>query len=107
MASRVKREDTVQVLRGRDRGKRGKVQSVNLKNSTVHVEGVNVVKRHLKAGAQGAGSQGGIVAQEKSMDLWRVMIVCPSCDKPTRVRYEILEDGKKARICNLCNQMII
>lgn len=106
MASRVRRDDTVQILRGKDRGKRGKVQGVNLKSATVHVEGVNVVKRHLKAGAQGAGSQGGIVTQEKPMGLWRVMIVCPSCDKPTRVRYQILEDGTKSRVCKRCDQMI-
>jgi large subunit ribosomal protein L24 len=106
MASRVKHEDTVQVIRGRDKGKRGKVQRVDLKEGTVHVEGVNVVKRHLKAGAQGAASQGGIISQEKPMDLWRVMLVCPNCDKPTRVGYQVLEDGTKSRVCKRCDQTI-
>jgi large subunit ribosomal protein L24 len=106
MASRVRHDDTVQVIRGKDKGKRGKVQRVDLKESMVHVEGVNIVKRHLKAGAQGAASQGGIISQEKPMGLARVMLVCPNCDKPTRVGYQVLEDGTKSRVCKRCDQTI-
>ena len=105
MTARLKREDTVQVLRGKDQGKRGKVLRVLTADNRVLVEGVNRVKRHLKAGAQGA-RQAGIITQEMPMDSSKVMLVCPSCNRPARVSIQVLADGTKARMCKRCGQMI-
>jgi len=105
MTARVKREDLVLVLRGKDKGKRGKVQRVFTTEHQVLVEGINLAKRHLKAGAQGA-RQAGIVSKEMPMDISKVMPVCATCGKPTRVRITTLEDGTKTRVCKQCNAMM-
>ncbi len=105
MAARIKREDMVLVIRGRDKGKRAKVQRVLPDQGQVLVEGVNTVKRHLKAGAQGA-RQAGIVTMEKPLGLSKVMLVCPACGKPARVGFQRLEDGTKTRVCKRCQQTI-
>ena len=105
MAARIRRDDTVVVVRGKDRGKRAKVQRVHPGTNLVLVEGVNMVKRHLKAGAQGL-RQAGIVTQEKPLDASKVMLLCPSCDRPTRVGFRLMADGTKARVCKRCQQMI-
>ena len=105
MAARIRQEDTVLVIRGKDKGKQGKVQHVFPDEGMVLVEGVNQVKRHLKAGAQGL-RQAGIITQEKPLDASKVMLLCPSCGKPARVSFQRMEDGTKARICKRCNQTI-
>ena len=105
MTARLRRDDLVVVIRGKDRGKRGKVQHLLVPEHRVLVEGVNIVKRHLKAGAQGA-RQAGIVSKESPVDVSKVMPVCPSCDRPTRIRIQILEDGTKARVCKRCQGMM-
>ena len=105
MAVRIKRDDLVKVIRGRDVGKQGKVQHVFSKEQKLLVEGVNVVKRHLKAGAEGA-RQAGIISKEMPLDASKVMPVCPSCGKPTRVGLRVLEDGTRARVCKRCNAMM-
>jgi len=101
MAARLKREDEVMVIRGRDKGKRGKIQHLFPDRSKVLVEGVNMVKRHLKAGAEGA-RQAGIIDKEMPIDASKLMPICPSCDKPTRVGFRVLEDGTKSRACKKC-----
>ncbi len=105
MAARIKRDDTVLVIKGRDKGRQGKVQRVDPGGNLLLVEGVNMVKRHLKAGARGS-AQAGIISMEKPLDASKVMLVCPSCNKPTRVGSQPLEDGTKARVCKQCHQMI-
>ena len=105
MAARIKRDDTVLVIRGKDKGKQAKVQRVDPRQNLLLVEGVNMVKRHLKAGARGT-RQAGIIDMEKPLDASKVMLVCPSCGKPTRVGTQMLEDGTKARVCKRCHQMI-
>ena len=104
MAARLKRDDEVLVIAGRDRGKRGKVQRVLVDKGSVLVEGVNMVKRHVKAG-QGA-PQAGIIDKEMPIGMSKVMPVCPSCDKPTRVAFRTLDDGTKARVCKHCEGML-
>ena len=101
MAARLKREDEVMVIRGRDKGKRGKIQHLFPDRSKVLVVGVNMVKRHLKAGAEGA-RQAGIIDKEMPIDASKLMPICPSCDKPTRVGFRVLEDGTKSRACKKC-----
>ena len=105
MTARLKRDDEVMVVRGRDKGRRGKVQRVIRDKGKVLVEGVNMVKRHYKAGAQGT-RQAGIVDKEMPMDASKVMPICPSCDKPTRIAIKILDDGSKSRVCKHCEGML-
>ena len=105
MAARLKRDDEVMVITGRDRGKRGKFQRVYVDKAMVLVEGVNMVKRHLKAGAQGA-RQAGIIDKEMPINMAKVMPICPSCNRPTRVAFKVLEDGTKTRVCKNCEGML-
>jgi large subunit ribosomal protein L24 len=104
MAARIKRDDEVMVIAGRDKGRRGKVQRVLTDKNQVLVEGVNIVKRAYKAGVQ--GRQAGIVNKEMPLDASKVMPVCPSCGKPTRVAFKVLDDGTKSRVCKHCEGML-
>ena len=92
----LKRGDTVEVLAGEDRGKRGQIVSVNRKKGTVTVQGVNVVKKHIKRGHP-KSPQGGRLEIEMPIDACKVGIVDPEQDKPTRVGYRFLPDGSKER----------
>jgi len=100
----VKKEDTVLVLSGKDRGKKGKVLSVNPSTNKVLVEGVNMATKHKKP--QGKYQQGGIVHQEAPVDSSNVMLICDKCGKPTKVAKTILENGQKSRTCKHCNEII-
>ena len=95
----IKKDDVVVVLSGKDKGKQGKVLEVQPKAGKVIVEKVNVVSRHTKPRKQ--GDEGGIIQKEAPLYACKVMRVCPKCDKPTRVAYEI-KDGKKVRVCKHC-----
>ena len=95
----VKRNDTVIVLSGRDKGKTGKVLKAMPKAGKVIVEGVNVAKRHTKPRKQ--GETGGIIKVETPIYACKVMRVCPKCDKPTRPAF-VIKDGKKVRVCKKC-----
>ena len=95
----VKKDDLVIVLSGKDKGKKGKVLSADPKNGKVIVEGVNAFKHHIKPRKQ--GEEGGIVKREAAIYASKVQVVCPKCDKGTRVAYEI-KDGKKVRVCKHC-----
>lgn len=99
----VKKDDTVIVLSGRDKGKEGKVQSVDPKKGKVVVEGISVAKRHTKPRKQ--GEDGGILKIETPIYANKVMRVCPKCAKPTRPASKIA-DGKKTRICKKCGAEI-
>ena len=105
MTARLKRDDEVMVVRGRDKGRRGTIQRVIADKGKVLVEGINMVKRHYKAGAQGT-RQAGIVDKEMPMDASKVMPICPSCDKPTRISIKIFDDGSKSRVCKHCEGML-
>jgi len=100
----VKKEDTVLVLSGKDRGKKGKVLSVNPSTNQVIVEGVNMATKHKKP--KGRYEQGGIVHQEAPVNGSNVMLVCDKCGKPTKVAKTILDNGQKARTCKNCNEII-
>ncbi|MBJ27617.1 MAG: 50S ribosomal protein L24 [Chloroflexi bacterium] len=104
MIIRIKRDDLVEVIRGRDKGKRGTVQQISSKDSLAFIEGINLVKRHQKATGT-TTQQGGIISIEKPLPLFKLMPVCPSCDKATRVTVRVLDDGTKARICKRCDGM--
>ena len=93
---KVKKNDTVLVMTGKDTGKTGKVLSAFPTENKIKVDGVNVQKRHKKA--RSAQEAGGIVEQVGAIDASNVYVVCPNCGKPTRVGYAVI-DGKKVRVC--------
>ena len=95
----VKTGDKVQVISGSEKGKQGKVVQVSADEGKVIVEGVNMVTKHVKPKMQ--GQMGGRIQDEGAMYASKVMLVCPKCDKTTRVAHKI-EDGKKIRVCKHC-----
>lgn len=100
----VKTGDTVVVLNGKERGKKGKVLAVSPKEGKVIIEGVNMVSKHVKP--RRMGETGGIVKAEGAMYACKVQIVCPRCGKPTRVGHKLYEDGTKERICRKCGESL-
>ncbi len=98
---RIKADDQVIVIGGKDRGKRGKVLRVEPKKNRVYIEGLNIVKRHQKprqvAGAQRAETVGGVIEREGPIHVSNVMLLDPRDSKPTRVGIEV-EDGKRYRV---------
>ena len=96
----VRKDDTVVVVSGKDKGKQGKVLRALPKEGKVVVEGVNVVARHTKP--KGQGDPGGIIRSEAPIYASKVMLVCEKCNKATRISYKILPDGKKVRVCKKC-----
>ena len=99
----VKKDDTVVVLSGKDKGKQGKIVAALPKKGKVVVEGVNKVKRHTKPNVK--APQGGIIVKEMPMPACKVMLVCPSCSKPTRVAHKEV-NGKSVRACKKCGEVI-
>ena len=96
---KIKKNDTVVVLSGKDKGKQGKVLGTIPSEAKVVVEGINMVTCHVKPRRQ--GEEGGIVKREAAIYASKVQVVCPKCGKGTRVAHKI-EDGKKVRICKKC-----
>ena len=105
MTIRIRKGDEVEVIVGKDRGKRGTVQEVHPTDRRITVAGVNIVKRHTKPNPQ-RNVKGGIVEQPAALDVSKVMLVCPHCGKPTRVGHRV-EDGDKARVCKQCGEDIV
>jgi len=104
MKIRIKKDDKVKVLTGKDKGKIGKVLKVVKKTNRVVVENINVVKVHQRPSQ--ASPQGGIVDKAMPIDISNLMLMCNSCVKPTRIGIKQLEDGKRVRICKKCDQQI-
>ncbi len=96
---KIRTDDKVIVLSGKDKGKQGKVLKADPKGGKVVVEGVSVASRHRKPRRQ--GEEGGIIKMETPIYASKVMLVCPKCGKPTRVGH-VVEDGKKLRACKKC-----
>ena len=99
---RIKKDDTVIVLAGKDKGKTGKVIKAMPKEGRVIVEGVNMVKKHVKPRRQ--GETGGIIEAEGALYACKAMIVCPKCDKGVKIGHKILDNGKKIRVCSKCGE---
>lgn len=93
----VKKGDTVVVLSGKDKGKKGKVLEVSPREQKVIIEGINMASKHVKP--RKMGEPGGIVKAEAPMYACKVMLVCPKCGKPTRLAHKIMADGSKLRAC--------
>ena len=101
---KIKKDDKVMVIAGKEKGKIGTVLKVDREKLKVVVEKVNVVKRHTKP-SQNA-PQGGIVEKEAPLHISNVMLICSKCAQPTRVGKRVLEDGRKVRFCKKCNEII-
>jgi large subunit ribosomal protein L24 len=101
---KIRKNDTVLIIAGKDKGKKGKIRRALPKEEKVLVEGLNVIKRHSKT--KGQARQAGIIELEAPLKVSKVMLICTKCTKPARVGYRLLEDGKKARVCRACSEVI-
>jgi large subunit ribosomal protein L24 len=101
---RIKKNDMVMVITGREKGKSGKVMRVIPKKDRAIVEKLNLVKRHLKPSQQ--SRQGGILEKESPIQMSNLMLICSKCTDPTRVGFRVLEDDRKVRYCKKCNEVI-
>ena len=99
---KIKRGDNVKVIAGDDKGATGVVIKVFPKEERVLVQGVNIVKKHVKP--KKAGDPSGIIETESAIYASKVQVVCPKCNKPTRVGVKVYEDGKKDRMCKKCGE---
>lgn len=99
---KIKKDDKVIVIVGKEKGKIGTVLRVDSEKGRVIVEKVNIVKKHAKPSAKTA--QGGIIEKEAPLDISNVMVVCNKCTEPTRIGNSLLEDGSKVRVCKKCGE---
>lgn len=100
----IKKNDTVMVIAGKDKGKSGKVLRVIPKKDGVIVEKLNMMKRHIKPSQ--TNRQGGILEKESPIHISNLMLICSKCTDPTRVGYKTLDDDRKVRFCKKCNELI-
>jgi len=101
---KIRKNDTVLVIAGKDKGKKGKVRLAYPKDKRVMVEGINFIKRHARA--RGRVRQAGIIELEAPIDVSDVMLLCNRCNRPARVGFRSLEDGRKVRFCRSCHEVI-
>jgi len=102
--AKIRKNDTVMIMNGKDKGKTGKVLSVFLKQDRVLVQGLNLVKKHARRTKE--DQQGGIIQREGPIHISNLMAVCQKCDRPARVGFSTLSDGTKIRICKRCKELI-
>ena len=100
----IRKNDSVMVISGKERGKTGKVLRVNPKEDAVIIERVNVVKRHTKP--RGPQQSGGIIEKEASIPASNIMIMCDKCNAPVRIGRRVLADGNKIRVCRRCAEAL-
>jgi large subunit ribosomal protein L24 len=104
MGLTIKKNDTVAVITGKEKGKRGRVISVNPSKDNLLIEKINMIKKHMKPTRKYA--QGGIIEKEAPIHVSNVMLVCPKCGKPARIGNTSLQDGRKVRVCKKCREVI-
>lgn len=102
---RIKKDDNVMVIAGKDKGKVGKVLRLIRKKDAVLVEKVNMVRRHTK-GNPYQQQPGGIIDKEAPINISNVQLMCPACTEPTRTGYKTMDDGEKVRFCKKCNEVM-
>jgi large subunit ribosomal protein L24 len=100
----IRKNDSVMVISGKERGKTGKVLRVNPKEDAVIIERINVVKRHTKP--RGPQQAGGIIEKEASIPASNIMIMCDKCNAPVRIGRKVLADGNKVRLCRRCGEAL-
>lgn len=103
MIARIKKNDTVVVLAGKDKGRQGSVIEILPKKGKIMVKGVRILTKHLKARKQ--GEVGGVKKQEGYLEISQVMPVCPSCKKPCRIGTKMV-DAKSVRVCHRCKEIV-
>ncbi len=101
---KIRKNDTVLVIAGKDRGKKGKVRSAYPKDGRLLIDGINFIKRHTRATRQ--IRQAGIIEREAPIHVSNVMLLCSRCNHPTRIGFQILTDGRKVRVCRSCGEVI-
>jgi large subunit ribosomal protein L24 len=101
---KIRKNDTILVIAGKNKGKKGKVRFAYPDKERVLVEGVNMIKRHTRALRQ--ARQAGIIEREAPIHVSDVMLLCSKCNHPTRVGFRLLEDGKRVRVCRACSEII-
>ena len=101
---KIRKNDTVLVIAGKDKGKTGKVRFAYPKKEQVIIEGINFIKRHTRA--RGRVRQAGIIQLEAPIYMSDVMLLCSRCNRPTRAGFRFLEDGRKVRFCRRCSEVI-
>jgi large subunit ribosomal protein L24 len=101
---KIRKNDTVVVVAGKDRGKKGKVRFAYPKNEQLLVEGVNFIKKSARP--TGQTRQAGIIEREAPIHISNVMLLCSRCNRPTRVGFIHLEDGRRVRICRSCREVL-
>ena len=101
---KIRKNDTVLVIAGKDKGKTGKVRFAYPKEEQLIVESINFIKRHIRA--RGRVRQAGIIQLEAPIPVSNVMLLCSRCNHPTRVGFRFLEDGRKIRFCRRCSEVI-
>jgi large subunit ribosomal protein L24 len=101
---KLKKGDKVKVLLGKDRGKEGAIERVFIKDGKILIPGVNVYKRHVRAGLSG-NNEGGVIDVVKPINISNAALICPNCGKATRIGFEIIKGGK-VRICRKCKKQI-
>ncbi len=104
MGLNIKKNDTVMVSAGDEKGKKGRVVAISSEGDRLFIENVNMIKKHMKPNKQ--YSQGGIIEKEAPVHRSNIMLVCPKCDKPTKIGNKQLENGKKIRECKKCGEVI-
>jgi len=101
---KITKNDIVQAIKGKDKGKKGKVIQVFPERCKALVEGINLAKKHKRQTRQ--DQKGGIVSIEMPISLSNIMLVCKHCDKATRVGFSVPKDGIKSRVCKSCKEVI-
>lgn len=103
-AHQLRKDDQVEVLSGKDKGRVGKILKVDPQSNKAIVEKVNMVKRHAKPNP--ANQQGGIIDKEAMLNLSNLQLICPKCAKTSRIGKKILDDGSKVRVCKKCGESV-
>jgi large subunit ribosomal protein L24 len=101
---RLKKGDVVVVVSGNDRGKKGKILSIDKKHGKIIVEGVHMIKKHMRPRKQ--GDQGGIIEKEAALHLSNIKLICPKCGEATRIQKSSMENKRSVRVCNKCGEFI-
>ncbi len=101
---KIKKNDKVKIIKGKDRGKTGKVLRVESSKNRLYVEGINILKKHLRQKDQ--NKPGGILKKEGPINMPNVELVCPNCGKAARIGFKVKESGVKIRVCRKCKQEI-
>ncbi len=101
---KIKKGDTVQVKKGKDKGKKGKVLSFSLDAKRALVEGLNLAKKHKRQTRQ--DQKGGIISIEMPISVSNLALVCKNCNRAARVGFSVIKDGTKSRVCKACKEVI-